>query len=124
MTPFSLLACEPNMEVGSKIYVESSDGFDEDLARVIEKKKVPVAIVNSKDEADYQLAGVSEHEKAGWAKMMFAGPFHSGDPTGFKLVDLNTGDVVFAYPVNRKNRLYGRQTAAETCAKHLQQAIG
>jgi hypothetical protein len=124
MTPFSLLACEPHLEAGSKIYVDAADGFDDDVAAAVEKKKVPVAIVNSRDEADYQLGGISDYEKTAWAKMMFTPQIRSDDQAGIKLVDLDTGEVVFAYPVDKKNRLFGRQTAAEVCAKHLLEAIG
>jgi curli biogenesis system outer membrane secretion channel CsgG len=40
-----------------------------------------------------------------------------------KLVNIKTGEVVFAYAVNKKNSMHGRQTAAEACAKHMMEAV-
>ena len=109
---------------GSKIYIEAADGFDTYLAAALEKKKVPLTIIATKDKADYELTGVSDHEKAGWAKMVFAGQLHSNDQASVKLTDIKTGTVVFAYAVDKKNTMHGKQTAAEACAKHLKQAMG
>jgi hypothetical protein len=41
MTPFSLLACEPHLEAGSKIYVEAAEGFDDDVSAAIESRRFP-----------------------------------------------------------------------------------
>ena len=38
-------------------------------------------------------------------------------------MNLETSEVVFAYAVNKKNSLHGRQTAAEACAKHLKDIV-
>jgi hypothetical protein len=62
---------------GSKVFVEASDGFDNYLAAALQKKKVSVVIVADKDKADYELQGVSDHQKAGWAKVVFMGQIHS-----------------------------------------------
>ncbi len=114
---------ETRVPVGSKIYIEAADGFDMYLSAALEKKHVPVSITADKDKADYELSGVSDHVKAGWAKIVFAGQIHSDEQASVKLVDLKTSEVVFAYAVNKKNSLHGRQTAAEACAKHLKQAV-
>lgn len=108
---------------GSRIYIEAADGFDTYLAAALEKKKVPLTIVDSKDKADYDLSGVSDQQKAGWAKTVFTGQIHSDDQASVKLTDIKTGTVVFAYAVNKKNTMHGRQTAAEACAKHLKEAM-
>ncbi|HEX5426357.1 MAG TPA: hypothetical protein VFW94_22605 [Candidatus Acidoferrales bacterium] len=108
---------------GSKIYIHASDGFDTYLAAALEKKKVPVVVVVNKAEADYELDGVSDHVKAGWAKEIFLGQIHSNDAATIRLVNLKTGEVVFAYAVNKKNTLHGQQTAAEACAKHLKKVV-
>jgi hypothetical protein len=108
---------------GSKIYVEASDGFDTYLVAALQKKKVPIMVITIKENADYELDGVSDHQKAGWAKVVFLGQIHSDDQASVKLVNLKTGEVVFAYAVNKKNTLHGRQTAAEACAKHLKTAV-
>lgn len=108
---------------GSKIYVEASDGFDNYLTAALQKKKVPVTVTTTKSSADYELDGVSDHQKPGWAKTVFLGQIHSDDQASVKLVNLKSGDVVFSYAVNKKNTLHGRQTAAEACAKHLKDIV-
>ncbi|HEY4053888.1 MAG TPA: hypothetical protein VGL74_09100 [Terriglobales bacterium] len=114
---------ERKVAPGSKIYVEAGDGFDTYLTAALEKKNVPVIVVTDKAHADYELSGVSDHTKAGWAKIVFAGQIHSDEQASVKLVDLKTSEVVFAYAVNKKNSLHGRQTAAEACAKHMKEVI-
>jgi len=108
---------------GSKIYVDAADGFDTYLTAALQKKKVQVTVVTDKTQADYELTGVSDHQKAGWAKIAFTGQIHSDEQASVKLVNLKTSEVVFAYSVNKKNSLHGRQTAAEACAKHLKEAM-
>jgi hypothetical protein len=112
-----------SVPAGSKIYVEAADGFDTYLTAAVQKKKVPVTIVTNRDKADYELSGVSDHQKAGWAKMVFAGQIHSDEQASIKLVDIKTDEVVFAYAVNKKNSVHGRQTAAEACAKHMKEVV-
>ena len=108
---------------GSKIYVDAQDGFDTYLTAALEKKHVPVTVVENKEKADYVLSGVSDHQKPGWAKTLALGQVHSDDQASVKLVDVKSGEVVFAYAVNKKNTLHGRQTVAEACAKHLKEAM-
>ncbi|MFL6447540.1 MAG: hypothetical protein ACJ746_07605 [Bryobacteraceae bacterium] len=114
---------EKRIPAGAKIYIEAADGFDNYLSAALQKKQVPVSIVADKEKADYELSGVSDHVKAGWAKIAFAGQIHSDEQASVKLVDLKTSEVMFAYAVNKKNSLHGRQTAAEACAKHLKHAV-
>lgn len=111
------------MPAGSRVYVEAADGFDIYLAAALQKKKVPVVLVEDKNKADYELSGVSDHQKAGWAKVVFMGQIHSDEQASVKLVNIKSGEVVFAYAVNKKNSLHGRQTAAEACAKHMKEAM-
>ncbi len=84
---------------GSKVYVQASDGFDTYLDAALRKKHVPVVIVADKDKADYSLEGVSDHKKAGWAKTVFMGQIHSDEQAGIRLVNIKSGEVVFAYAV-------------------------
>jgi hypothetical protein len=39
------------------------------------------------------------------------------------MFDRQTGAIVFAYAVNKKNTMHGHQTTAEACAKHLKEQI-
>jgi hypothetical protein len=122
-SPTFCVAAQKTIPPGSKIFVEAADGFDTYLTAAIEKKNVPVTIVTNKDNADYELSGVSDQQKAGWAKIVMAGQIHSDEQASIKLVEIKTGEVVFAYSVNKKNSLHGRQTAAEACAKHMKEAM-
>jgi hypothetical protein len=108
---------------GSRVFVEASDGFDTYLAAALQKKKVPVVLVADRERADYELQGVSDHQKAGWAKVVFLGQIHSDEQASVKLVEIKSGEIVFAYAVNKKNSLHGRQTAAEACAKHMKDVV-
>jgi hypothetical protein len=106
---------------GSKVYVAPiAGGFDTYITAGIYKKKVPVTIVTTRDKADYEITGFSESDKAGWAKMIFLGSQNSNEQASFKASEIKTGDVVFAYSVNKVNSVRGKQSAGEACAKHLE----
>lgn len=108
---------------GSKIYIDAADGFDTYLTAALQKKHVPLVVVENKEGADFELSGVSDHQKPGWAKTLALGQVHSDDQASVKLTNIKNGEVVFAYAVNKKNTLHGRQTVAEACAKHLKEIM-
>lgn len=109
---------------GSKIYIAPIEGgYDIYLAAAIHKKEVPVVIVTDRSKADYEIAGVSASERAGWAKMLFMGSQQSGEEASIKIVDLKTGTVVFGYNVHKGNSVRGKQSSSEACAKHLKEKI-
>ena len=47
------------------------DGFENYLAAAFAKKKVQLAPVAERDQADYVISGTSEDKTAGWAKIVF-----------------------------------------------------
>jgi hypothetical protein len=109
---------------GSRIYVAPiSGGFDNYIAAAIIKKKVPVVLVTDQSKADYKISGVSESEKAGWAKMLFMKSGASAEQASVQVVDRKNDEVVFAYSVNKANSARGKQSAGEACAKHLKAKI-
>jgi len=110
--------------VGSKVYVAPmKDGFDTFVIAGIMKKKVPVVVVTSRERADYEITGIAESEKAGWAKMLFIGSIQSAEQASIKIVDIKTDEVVFGYSVNKGNSYRGKQSAGEACAKHMKESI-
>jgi hypothetical protein len=112
------------IERGSRIYVAPMDGgFDTFLVAAIVKKNVPVTVVTDKSKADYEITGIAESEKAGWAKMLFLGSQQSRELASMKVVDLKNGEVVFGYAVHKINSYRGKQSSAEACAKHLKGKI-
>jgi len=109
---------------GSKIFVAPiPGGYENYIAAGILKKKVPVVLVNDRSKADYEISGVSETETANWAKMLFLSSSASREQASIQVVDLKTGEVVFAYSVHKANSARGKQSSGEACAKHLKEKI-
>lgn len=109
---------------GSKLYVAPiAGGFDTYIVAGIMKKRVPVVVVTDRDKADYEITGVSETQQAGWAKMLFLGSQQSNEQASFALKNIKTGEVIYAYSVNKTNSVRGKQSAGEACAKHLKEIV-
>jgi hypothetical protein len=109
---------------GARIYVAPMmNGFDNYIVAGLQQKKVPVVVVALRDKADYEITGIAETDKAGWAKMLFLGSQQTNETASIKMVNLKTGSIVFAYSVNKTNSVRGKQSAGEACAKHIKQKI-
>ncbi len=110
---------------GSRIFVAPMPGgIDSYIVAGIVKKKVPLVVTTDREKADYEVTGVSESEKAGWAKMLVMGSDASREQASIKVAEIKTGEVVFAYSVHKGNSVRGKQSAGEACAKHLKTRIG
>jgi hypothetical protein len=108
----------------SKIYVAPIvGGFENYIIAGLRNKKVPLTVVVDRSKADYEISGVSDSEKAGWAKMLFIGSQNSNEQASIKLSDLKTGAVIFGYSVHKTNSIRGKQSAGEACAKHIKQIV-
>ena len=88
------------------------------------KEKVPVSIVASRDKADVEINGSAETQKAGWAKIVFMKSDQTNEQASIQVTEIKTGNVVFAYSVNKANSYKGKQSAGEAIGKHLNEAIG
>ncbi len=109
---------------GAKVFVAAmADGFDNYLKAALEKKKVPLTIVNSKDEADFQITGTSETQKAGTAKKLLRLDWHSDEQASVSIANLKSGEIVFAYSANKQSSAHGKQSTAEACAKHIKDEL-
>ncbi|HEU5400605.1 MAG TPA: hypothetical protein VFU86_04560 [Terriglobales bacterium] len=109
---------------GSLIYIAPmANGFDNYITAGLQQKKVPVIVVADRNKADYEITGVAETDKAGWAKMLFLGSDQTNETASVKMVNLKTGNVVFAYSVKKANSVRGKQSAGEACAKHIREKI-
>ena len=53
---------------GSKVYVAPMDGFETYFKAALESKKVPLTVVENKQDAEYEITGVAGSQKAGAAK--------------------------------------------------------
>ena len=117
-------ASAKHIPAGSKVFVDPMPGgFETYLVAGLIEKKVPLIVVNDIRKAGYEISGVSESDKAHWAKMFFMGSEQSSEEASIKVVNLKTEQVVFAYSVHKGNSYRGRQSAAEACAKHLKHVI-
>jgi len=78
----------------ARIYVDADSGFDIYLTAALEKRHLPLTVTTDKSKADYAVE------------------------TGIRLVDLRSGEVVLAWPVEGKGALHSQRTA-EALAKRL-----
>jgi len=109
---------------GAKLFIASMpDGFDTYIRAAIIKKNVPVEIVDDKSKAQYQVAGSSETQKAGAAKKILALDWRSTEEASIQVAKLESGEVVFAYSVHLQSSNHGKQSSAESCAKHLKDHV-
>jgi len=99
------------------------DDFNEYLRTAIQKKSVPVTVVDKRDDAEFEITGYSETQKAGAAKKIIMGSWHSRESASIKVANLKTGTIVFAYSYNNDNSAHGKKTSSESCAKHLKEKI-
>lgn|SRR5215831_9158858 len=107
----------------SKVFLAPMGGFEDELKTAIQKKKVPVVLVTDKDQADYEISGTSETEKAGVAKKVVMWNWHSNEQASITVSEHKSGEVVFAYSVNKQSSAHGKRSTAEACAKHLKEQI-
>ncbi len=114
---------KPSIPAGSKVYVAPMGGFETYLKAALQSKKVPLQVVDKKDDAAYEITGVSDTKKAGAAKILITGSWHSREEASIQVTDLKAGVVAFAYSYVTENSTHGKKSSAEACAKHLKNAI-
>ncbi len=109
---------------GSKVFITPmNDGFEKNLVEALKAKNVPVEIVMKKDKADFEISGASESKKAGAAKILITGSWHSREQASITVTNLKSGEAVWAYSVNKSDSAHGKRSTAEACAKHLKEKI-
>jgi len=109
---------------GAKVFVAPiAQGFDSFLKDAIAKKKVPVEITTNRDQADYEITGTAETQKASTAKILIMGNWHSREEASITLSNIKSGEVAWAYSVHQEASTHGKRSSAESCAKHLKDAI-
>ena len=108
---------------GSKVFIAPMDGFETYLKAAITEKTVPVEIVDQKEQADFEISGASQSQKASTAKKVMMWDWRSREEAGINVANLKTGVVVFAYSVVKSSSAHGKRSNAEACAKHLKEKI-
>ena len=116
----------PNKAIpaGSKVFLTPmEDGFHEYLKAAMESKKVPLVFVENKSDADFEISGHSESQKASTAKKVIMWDWRSNEQASIQIANLKTSEVVFAYSVNKVSSAHGKKSTAEACAKHIKEKI-
>ena len=109
---------------GSKVFIAPMENnFQDYLRAALQAKKVPVAIVEDKSLADFEISGHADSQKASTAKKVFLWDWRSNEQASVQVVKLSSSEVVFAYSVNKLSSAHGRKSSAEACAKHLKEKI-
>jgi hypothetical protein len=109
---------------GAKVFVASMpDKFDEFIKAAIQSKHVPVTVVENRDQAEFEITGYSETQKASTAKKLIMGSWHSRESASIKVANMKSGLIAFAYSYNNDNSAHGKKSSAESCAKHLKEKI-
>jgi hypothetical protein len=108
---------------GSKVYIAPMDGFETFLKVALEKKEVPLIVVEERDKADFEITGASNSQKASAAKKIFMGSWHSREEASINVANIKTGEIVFAYSAHKENSAHGKKSSAEACAKHLKEKV-
>jgi hypothetical protein len=110
---------------GSKVYVADIDGlpgFENNLVAAFQKKRVNLTVVTDRSQADFEINGFAENQKAGWAKIIFG----SGRPeseASIQMVNLRNGVVAFAVASYKVDSYNGNKSTAEHLAKNVRQKM-
>jgi hypothetical protein len=99
------------------------NGFENNLRAALQAKKVPIVVVDDKAQAEFEISGHSESQKASTAKKVIFLDWRSNEQASIQVVNLKTSEVVFAYSANKISSAHGKKSSAEACAKHLKEKI-
>ena len=106
---------------GSKIYVNSNNGFDTFILAALQAKHARVELVSTEDRADFILDSSLFHTSEFVATQKVASTGRTSE-AAFKLTS-KSGDIIWAYAVTKGILSRGKQSVAEACAKHLKDVI-
>jgi len=111
--------------LGSRVYVADINGlpgFENNLVAAFQKKQVNLIVVADRSQADFEINGYAQSEKAGWAKIIFG----SGRPeseASIQMVNLRTAVVAFAVASYKVDSYNGNKSTAEHLAKNVRQKM-
>jgi hypothetical protein len=110
-----------SIPAGSKIFVDTNNGFDTFILAALQNKNVNLRLVPTTDTADYILDSSLFHNAEALVTGDVAKAGHSSE-AAFKLTT-KSGDIVWAYAVSKGIFSRGKQSVAEACAKHLKEIV-
>jgi hypothetical protein len=110
---------------GSRVYVADINGlpgFENNLVAAFQKKRVNLIVVADRSQANFEINGFAENQKADWAKIIFG----SGRPeseASIQMVNLRSGVIAFAVASYKVNSYNGNKSTAEHLAKNVRQKM-
>jgi 3D (Asp-Asp-Asp) domain-containing protein len=110
---------------GSRVYVnyiQGMNGFENYLVAAFKKKKVDLLVVTDRAQADFEITGYAEHQKAGWAKIIFGSGLPESEAS-IQVVNLKTSVVSYAVGSYKVDAINGKKSTAEHLAKNLRQKM-
>src|SRR5688572_19447145 len=110
---------------GSRVYVADINGlpgFENNLVAALQKKQVKMIVVADRSQADFEINGFAQSQRAGWAKIIFGSGLPESEAS-FQLVNLRTGVVAYAVASYKVDSLNGNKSTAEHLAKNLRQKM-
>jgi hypothetical protein len=110
---------------GSKVYVnyiQGMNGFENYLVAAFKKKKVDLLVVADRSQADFEITGFADHQKAGWAKIIFGSGLPESEAS-IQVVNLKTSIVSYAVGSYKVDAYNGKKSTAEHLAKNLRQKM-
>lgn len=109
----------------SRVYVANINGlpgFENNLVAAFQKKRVNLFVVADRSQADFEINGFAESQKAGWAKIIFGSGLPESEAS-IQMVNLKTGVVSYAVASYKVNSVNGNKSTAEHLAKNLRQKM-
>jgi hypothetical protein len=110
---------------GSRVYVADIyglPGFENNLVAAFQKKRVDLIVVADRSQADFEINGFAQSERAGWAKIIFGSGLPESEAS-IQMVNLRTAVVSYAVASYRVNAINGNKSTAEHLAKNLRQKM-
>lgn len=110
---------------GSMVYVADINGlpgFESNLVAALQKKQVKMIVVTDRRQADFEINGFAQSQRAGWAKIIFGSGLPESEAS-FQLVNLRTGVVAYAVASYKVDSFNGNKSTAEHLAKNLRQKM-
>lgn len=110
---------------GSRVYVANINGlpgFENNLVAAFQKKRVNLIVVADRSQADFEINGFADSQKAGWAKIIF-GTGRPESEASMQMVNLRTGVVAYAVASYKVDSLNGNKSTAEHMAKNVRQKM-
>ena len=110
---------------GSKVYVndiQGMNGFENYLVAAFKKKQVDLLVVADRAQADFEITGFADHQRAGWAKIIFGSGLPESEAS-IQVINLKTSIVSYAVGSYKVDAYNGKKSTAEHLAKNLRQKM-